>query len=386
MTVVELERKEENKKIMECPLESVTPKTNSIEEASKEGLLFILEQFNEGEIWPRTVSTKLTNNSQIPVYSIKEAIDLYKNAEFKDCKINAYPYFTEFKGINRQEPNLIFAADLDKSRFESIKLLITALARTRTKIAKDIGGHPTILWTGNGFHAYQPVAAPILELESQFSKFDRPSTKLLKYAEYRFTNGKTDPSHNTTISIKNCMLRVPWSINSKNSQQVLIIQKCNGVRPKINPILFDFYIYLANKKIVEQQLRQQQYQKRLFGSQQNSVTNSVGWIERLLNTGLNDHRKYAITFILAPYLINIKNQGYGESFNNIQNWLYSKCEPLRQLDSTQRDFDRRIKDSLDSCMRKGWKPISLGRLKGENKDLYSSITFSCLSNLKGQRI
>jgi hypothetical protein len=398
---VELDGKE-NKKIVECSPESVTPQTISIEETTKEGIQFILQHFVE-PLWPRTVSTKLTDNRQVPVYNIDQTLDLYKKADYRDCRINAYPYHTEFKDINRQEPDFIFAGDLDASRFQLPQDLEAILKKTCKKIVKDIGGYPTVIWSGNGYHIYQPIISPLLELESQFARFDRPSTELLRYAENRFTNGKTDPCHNPTV--KSCMVRVPGSINSKNGQQVQIIQRWNSVRPKINPILFDFYIYLASKKLVERQQqlkrkqRQLQLQKhqyhnkaKLFSGlrqQNNSVsnnnnnysnnkaTNMTSWIERLLlDKGLKDYRKYAITFILAPYFINVKNSTYGESFNAIQGWLSDKCMPLRPLDSPMRDFDRRIKDSLESCIKKGWKPPSLDKLKLRNKELYDEIMFS----------
>jgi hypothetical protein len=397
---VELDGKE-NKKIMGCTLESVTPpQTISIEETTKEGIQFILQHFVE-PLWPRTVSTKLTDNRQVSVYNIDQALDLYKKADYRDCRINAYQYHTEFKDINRQEPDFIFAGDLDNSRFQSLEHLQAILKKTCKNIARDIGGYPTVIWSGNGYHIYQPVIAPLLELESQFARFDRPSTELLRYTENRFTNGKTDPCHNPTV--KSCMVKVPGSINSKNGQQVQIVQRWNGVRPKINPILFDFYICLANKKLVERQQQLQRKQRQLqlqkhqyhnkakqFSSllQQNNsfsnnnnysnnkATNMTSWIERLLDKGLKDYRKYAITFILAPYFINVKNQSYGESFNAIQGWLNNKCIPLRPLDSTRRDFDRRIKDSLESCINKGWKPPSLDKLKLHNRELYDEIMFS----------
>jgi hypothetical protein len=178
------------------------------------------------------------------------------------------------------------------------------------------------------------------------------------------------------------MLRVPFSTNSKNGQQVRIIQKWNGFRPKINPILFDFYIYIANKQLQlqQQQQRYQQHKSKLLALQQNQNSfsndnpgNIIGWIEKLLDNGLKDYRKYTITFILAPYLINVKNQSYGESFSIIQNWLYSKCIPQRPLDNPRKDFDRRIKDSIESCIKKGWRPTSLDKLKLRNKELHEEI-------------
>jgi hypothetical protein len=58
------------------------------------------------------------------------------------------------------------------------------------------------------------------------------------------------------------MLRIPNSINSKSNQQVRIVQHWNGIanvntttmhriRPSIRPLLYEFYIYLADLKFNE---------------------------------------------------------------------------------------------------------------------------------------
>ena len=52
------------------------------------------------------------------------------------------------------------------------------------------------------------------------------------------------------MSFKNCMLRIPGSFNAKLEPiEVKIIQRWNGVRPSIRPLLFDFYIYLQDLKL-----------------------------------------------------------------------------------------------------------------------------------------
>jgi hypothetical protein len=46
---------------------------------------FILNHF-EAPIWPRTISTYATRNSQILVNSKEDAIAWFKAADYKDCK------------------------------------------------------------------------------------------------------------------------------------------------------------------------------------------------------------------------------------------------------------------------------------------------------------
>ena len=79
--------------------------------------------------------------------------------------------------------------------------------------------HPTVLWTGGGYHIIQPTKAFLLEDLPVFAEnFEQPSRKFLQFAEQYFTNNKADPSHTSTSSFKNCMLRVPGSYNSKYVQ------------------------------------------------------------------------------------------------------------------------------------------------------------------------
>jgi hypothetical protein len=80
-----------------------------------EDIQLILDHF-EQPIFPRTISTKATQGRQIPVYNIEEAYRKFEDANFIDCRINAYPVYTNYKGINRQAPNFVMC-DLDITKF-----------------------------------------------------------------------------------------------------------------------------------------------------------------------------------------------------------------------------------------------------------------------------
>ena len=69
--------------------ESVTPPTEIIGNID-----FIISHFKE-PIWPRTVSTRATHNSQILIFGKEEAIRLYQQSNFIDCRINAYGDYTD---------------------------------------------------------------------------------------------------------------------------------------------------------------------------------------------------------------------------------------------------------------------------------------------------
>ena len=77
----------------------------------EEGLDFILSHFQQ-PIFPRTISTKTTENKQVTVYNKEETLARFKAAKLLDCKISAYPKYIGYKGINRQAPNLIFISSI----------------------------------------------------------------------------------------------------------------------------------------------------------------------------------------------------------------------------------------------------------------------------------
>jgi len=87
-----------------------------------ENLQLILDHFEE-PVFPRTISTKTSQGKQIEVKTVEEAYARFKQANFIDCRINAYPDYTNYKGINRQAPNFVMC-DLDITKFRNEKLLL----------------------------------------------------------------------------------------------------------------------------------------------------------------------------------------------------------------------------------------------------------------------
>jgi hypothetical protein len=111
---------------------------------------FILSHFEE-PIWPRAIFTK-TLGKQYTVYNREEALARFKQSNLLDCRINAYPDYTEFKGINRQPPNFIFIG-IDMCLFTTDKEFWSAVEETGKPWEADV------LWSGNGIHICQPVQA-----------------------------------------------------------------------------------------------------------------------------------------------------------------------------------------------------------------------------------
>jgi Primase X len=257
---------------------------------------------------------------------------------------------------------------LDLSLFKDIPTLDRALGTTLRTIRLKMNGSPTVLWTGNGYHIYQPIDAVILEEFKQFEGFENPSTKFLRFAEYYFTNGKSDPSHNP--SFKSCMIRIPRSFNSKcvqGTNEVKIIQKWDGYRPPMNLLLGSFHSYLVDQKIKENKLRKRI--EKNFGVK-SSQMHSISWIETLLYTPITDYRKNAVGLILAPYLINVRKFTTEMATVIINDWL-AICNAIQTLDS---NYDYRIKYSLNTAIRKMQLPIKFSTLEMKNKELYKQLS------------
>ncbi len=141
--------------------------------------------------------------------------EAYQQSNFVDCRVNAYPSYTEYKGIQRYPPNFIFA-DLDLSLIRTEQGLEKALSDIPRIMRFKLNGFPTVLWTGNGYHIYQSIDAQIPEQFSQFEQFENPLLEFIRFAEHYLTSGKSDPSHNP--SFKSCMIRIPGTYNSKYPQ------------------------------------------------------------------------------------------------------------------------------------------------------------------------
>ena len=109
-----------------------------------------------------------------------------------------------------------------------------------------------------------------------------------------------------------------------------------------NHILREFRLYLADidirKKITETNKKRGNVSVK---SPYHSVI-QYEWIEKLLETPIEDGRKYTLWKILCPYLVNIKKLQYEESFKILKTWL-EKCNNLRKLDFNS---DTEIKDKV----------------------------------------
>ncbi len=340
----------------------------------RENIQFMLSHFNGQEfLFPRSIMTSKTNG-QVFVNSEAQITKVYEEANFIDCRINGYPFHQE--GDSRElYPTFIFI-DLDISLCSTCKYPIRKLdyilKQTLNKINEVIKGHPTVLWTGGGYHIYQPIKIVTkdeekhsLEALKEYDEFapmirNDLCTEFIRFAAKYFTNGKGDPKHNP--SIYSCLIRIPQTINSKNNEVVKIIQRWNGIEADAHSLLLPFIDHLIQLKIETEELRKREDTTTVV--KDNKI---IKWIEKLLETPISDHRYYCLWHILIPYLKNIKGLGQNEIIFILTEW-FDKCNKMNKV---KWNYKQRIREQLR--YDKGYPPISLDNLKKENSHLYQIL-------------
>jgi Primase X len=188
-----------------------------------------------------------------------------------------------------------------------------------------------------------------------------------------FTDYAADRLHNPTV--KSCLVRIPGSLNSKcviklQDAEVKIIQKWDSTRPSIQPLLIPFKTWLTQKRIDELKKTEKKNTKfQMTVSKNQKRTNTIKWIEKgILEHPLSDHRKYIIWRILSPYLLNVRKLPKEEAYSVMKEWL-DKCNNLEKLSFNSKI---KIKDGLKGAS-KGYFPISMEKLKEENRQLYDLV-------------
>jgi hypothetical protein len=372
--------------LQQAPMKSsttVSSTTNLTGAEIENGLDFILSHFDQQDrlLFPRTIQTRKSNGKQIEVISKEQALTYFEDSNLIDCRANGFPSYTEYKGIQRYPPDLIFI-DIDRSNFKDDTSFEYALSKTKKNIKEKLNGHSTINWSGNGYHILQPVECPILEQKEQFQKYQNKnnffiSQEFLRFAEKYLTNGKSDPNHHP--SFKSCQIRVPGSINGRclenrekrlsDNFKVKTLQKWNGVRPFVTrEFIEDFRTYLE-QKITDQENNNYNYNNKNNNQNQYSNSNHIEWIEnKILQSPFSDYRKLIVGLILAPYLVVIKKLPYKESYRIINEWLI-KCD---SLSGRRLDFDPKylINNNIKTSMKKLIPPISINKLETNYKSLY----------------
>jgi hypothetical protein len=82
----------------DSPVKQISPHTHRYLSTIQSGLGYLLGHIAP-PIWPRTISTYATQGAQVLVYSQDQALTRFRQANLLDCRINAYPSHTEWKGL-----------------------------------------------------------------------------------------------------------------------------------------------------------------------------------------------------------------------------------------------------------------------------------------------
>jgi hypothetical protein len=297
----------------------------------------------------------------------------YEGASLEDCRIAGF-------GIGQTNPDLIFI-ELDAKDFGSMRSLKRALTATLKNIEKKLDGvHPTVLWSGRGYHIILPIDCPVdLDEIKEFAALtDNPNNKFLQFAERYLSLNKNDKSHHPAI--KSCMLRVPGSLNSKCKaadidSEVKIIQKWDGHRPDYRLLIGSFYADLVGQRqIFFRSVRNKR--RRSFGIQKDHRdTVIISWIEKLLQTPIEDYRKHARDLIIIPYLVVSRGLADKDQISDVVMHWADKCGELRRLDPSRREFADRVRSRTYEVMHGDRRvpPMKLDTLKDKNPELYQNL-------------
>jgi hypothetical protein len=358
----------------------ITSGNNNIGIDVNQGLDFLLTHLKKPD-WPRNVATELTKGSQITVYTKEDAIKLYTDANYVNCRLAAYPHQQE-EQKHRMIVDFVMI-DLDVNDFGSSwnKVNKVVLAKTLRNITKTFGPQfkPTVINSGNGYHILLPIEPIdyVLEDKPEFAKFKNPSNELLRFVERYLSNNKCCAVHNNTVAFGNCMLRVPGSLNCKSKSistteihQVKVVKEwSNPHRACIKePLLSDFLFYLIDKE--NSRLAKLAAASSSAAAAASSLHNNIiDWIEILLKKPIADYRKYCIWRILGPYLITKRKLNSDNAYSIIKHWV-AKCSEVEPIDF---DEDHKIQEGLDSAENKGCYPIAFADLKTECPELHRII-------------
>lgn len=111
---------------------------------------------------------------QIEVRDSREILQLFGTSGFLDCRINAYPVYTGYFGLNTTKKVMIFM-DIDLNDFKKHKdpqrRLEKCLNKTVLKVKHEINDNPLVLSTGGGYHIYQPVYFEEMLTSIHFNKY-----------------------------------------------------------------------------------------------------------------------------------------------------------------------------------------------------------------------
>jgi hypothetical protein len=144
---------------------------------------------------------------------------------------------------------------------------------------------------------------------------------------------------------------------------VKVVEPCSGGKPNAQKLYIPYYIWLQAGAIKDVQKMTDRCRKNW------STTKGDGritWIEKLLQTVIDDNRYFCVWRVLIPYLINIRGLSRLDARDIILSWL-DRCSSIRKLSFGLKKVDW-------SLSHPGTKPpIARLKLEGENPPLFKIL-------------
>jgi len=263
-------------------------------EKVKIALKIVLKHLGEPH-FPRTIQTCLYNGAQIKINSIDEILSYFEKAEWKDCRLSV---FGEHE-ISERIPNCIFI-DLDD---------IDELEIVKSRIRRLVNGVPLVIFTGNGLGLILPIEMnSMINSKHDSLKSDFIANEFLRFMKDYLTHNRADTANHP--SLKSCLIRIPYTINSKNGKDVSFQESWNGKRVSVNNVPFITHL----NDIIEK------------NKPQNNNTIEINpknysWIENILSKGIRLHQSNRLLgLIVSRYLMNVKKIPIHDAVNVIRQW------------------------------------------------------------------
>jgi hypothetical protein len=143
-------------------------------------------------------------------------------------------------------------------------------------------------------------------------------------------------------------------------------------------LLRGFRLWLVDNDVRDRQEKLKKHNKNsLEYNRDNETARNYLWIENLLQTPIPCFRRYCLYKIIIPYLINVRGLSYKECFNISYGWL-EKCNRLSKV-----YFNKETEINVRISSVKGYKPISIKKLKNENFELYHVLLSNKIMHISG---
>ncbi|MGC9072025.1 MAG: DNA primase noncatalytic subunit PriX [Acidilobus sp.] len=98
--------------------------------------------------------------------------------------------------------------------------------------------------------------------------------------------------------------------------------------------------------------------------------NAYEWVEKVLANGVPDGRHRLILYVIARYLVNVKDLDERDAISEISDFIQRSC---KNYGNCSKVYESWIRNVVSKVKTGGWKPWTLEKLKERDPQLYSMI-------------